>query len=149
MDTSIDLKLRLKDKLMRLWHVINVLVGNAETVTVQGEQKRRFVHLSVIMTYLVCFVGGILLGDIYDETLINIEKGISLLSTMIVYTLGYFVISEEIKKQSWSTFSSLSLILILSQTAFAFNLVSAPVSQILIHLASIASIILIFIFDHD
>ena len=131
--------------LSKAWRFINLMVGNSRRYNCKRKGYRMKVTLAVMTVYVLMFTLGLFAGDLFATKVLKLEQIFGVISTGAVYTMGFSVIYDAMCRKRPLYFSSLlSVILIMTQTAFVFNLFPIQVQNIFYYIASLTMMVFVW-----
>lgn len=130
------------------WNFINLIVGNSRRINCKTKGYRKVMALTVMTLYLAMFTFGLFAGDLLATKIIELEKLVGIISTALIYSMGSSIIFDAFKSKCCTFAASISGIMVLTQTAFVFNLFPMPVIHIFYYIASIIMMLFVYGFVH-
>jgi hypothetical protein len=135
--TIVDLK--------RIGSFINLSVGNNRKYSCKTRGTRKKISLAVITGYLVFFAGGLFIGDISTSTAINIESAVSMISTVMIASLGSTILYNCYTNVNKNYLLALGVIAIIgAQLAYLLELFVVPIVNSMFQFATIISMIILY-----
>jgi len=132
----------------KVWRFINLIVGNSKRINCKVAKYRTRVTLAIMTVYIMMFVTGLIVGDLIATKVIEFEKIFGVISTGAVYSMGFSVLYARFyeAKHHLDFASLISAILILTQTAFVFNLFPIEIKHIFYYFASLTTMLFVWSF---
>lgn len=133
----------------KTWSFINLIVGNSKRYNCKKQGYRMKISLAVLTVYVLMFTTGLFAGDLFATRAVELEKLFGMISTGAVYTMGFSVLYEAFRRKKPLYYSSvLSVILVMTQTAFVFNLFPLQVQNIFYYVASLCMMFFVWFTAH-
>lgn len=130
----------------QLKNFANLALGNSPRFNCKVRGYRGKISLSIITAYLTFFTLGIFAGDLSATHAINVENAISMMSTVLIASLGTNILYNCYLNKIKNRFISAAVVAIMgAQAAYVFNLFSVPIVNSLFQLATIGSMLVLFV----
>ena len=139
--------------IMRFWKFINLMVGNSKQFNCRSKGYRAKLTLSVMTVYLCAFTFGLFAGDIASSKFVEVESIFGIISTTVVYSLGFSILYECWQRSketgNFGSFPALvSLAMIGSQTAMVFQIFPVPIEQMIYYFGSFTTMLFVYSLVH-
>ena len=131
--------------LRKMGSFMNLAVGNNREYSCKTRGYRKKIAISIITAYLVFFGVGLFVGDMSASQAVNIESAISMISTIMIASLGSTILYNCYTNIQRNYLLALGVIAIMgAQIAYLLELFTVPIINSMMQFATIISMIILY-----
>jgi hypothetical protein len=132
-------------ELKKVRNFVNLAVGNNQRYSCKTRGVRKRITLSIITGYLVFFAIGLFIGDISASQAINVENAVSMISTVMIASLGSTILYNCYLNVHKNYLLALGVVAIMgAQVAYLLDLFVVPIVNSMFQFATIVSMIILY-----